>query len=161
MADLRRCQLPYELREYDPGQDEGIVYRSYLSSFWKLGLRQSPVHGAASQELRWDVYAAGQREILNGLLGNHAQVVVACSPEDRWQVLGFMIVDDLPSGFVLHYLYVKRMFRRAGLGAEMVKTRLNGRRKLVFTHFTAPWKGLRHSLRQRGVFSVYNPYLGR
>lgn len=159
-ARLGRCLVPHEVRAYESVQDEALVYRSYLQSYWRLGVRLTVAHGSAAQALEREVYHEGQRAVFDELL-RHSEVAVACSPEDAWQVLGFAVYDDLPSGLILHYVYVKRVFRRAGLGAELVMGRLGKRRRLIYTHYTGPWRGMMRSLKRRGVLAAYNPYLVR
>lgn len=153
-----RSAVLHRLRPYNAPADEALVYKSYLRSFHRTGYRVHMAHGAAGEALTENVYYAGQRTVLEGIL-THARITVACGEQDEWQAFGFMIYDDLPSGFVLHYIYVKRMFRQAGLGAEMIREQLLGRKNLVYTHYTAPWRMLLRSLKNSGKELIYDPYL--
>ena len=151
--------VPHRIRPYQAG-DEALVYKSYLRSFLRTGYRIHMAHGLSGESISTDVYYAGQRSVLEEIM-RHARISIACGLEDEWQVLGFLIYDDLPSGLVLHYIYVKRMFRKARLASEMVKHHLAGRGKLVNTHFTAPWRFLSRSLTRANIDIKYDPYLAR
>lgn len=153
------CAIAHRIRPY-VDTDEGLVYRSYLRSFLKAGYRIHMVHGVAGASIDDAIYYAGQHDVLDRIL-QHAQVSIACGAEDAWQVLGFMIHDDLPSGLVLHYLYVKKMFRRAGLATAMIHQQLAGRSKLVHTHYTAPWRIFARSLKRADIEAVYDPFLAQ
>lgn len=155
-----RSAVPHDVREYVAEMDEALVYRSYLRSYLRTGVRIKMIQGATGQKLGQEVYYAGQREVLDSILG-HGQVLMACTPSDHWQTLGFVVFDDLPSGLLLHYVYVKKIFRKAGLASELVLQLLGDRRDLVHTHFTAPWRLLERSLKRRGACSSYNPYLAK
>lgn len=155
-----RCQVPYRLRTYQPEQDEALIYQTYLRTLWRSHVDHPALHGHASREIRHDLFHDGQRAVLGALL-RHARLLIATSREDDWQVLGWMLFDDLPSGLVLHYVYIKRWFRKAGLATEMVMDQLGSRQRLVYTHYTGPWRGLERSLKRAGALQrVYNPYLG-
>jgi len=166
MADVRRrsrpvCLVPHEMRAFVADADEALLYKSYLRSLWRYGVRLTSMHGAAGMAVDHDVFMDGQRALMGRLL-HHSQAQMACNPEDRWQVLGYVVFDDLPSGLVLHYIYVKKPYRAAGLATSMLLKLLGRRNLLVVTHWTAPWLGLRRALKRSGVHRLgYNPYLAR
>lgn len=152
--------IPYKLRPYAAAQDEALVYKAYLMSFFRMGYRMKTVHGHAGSQIPSSIYYAAQRVVLNNIL-EHAQVSIACGVGDEWQAFGFIIYDDLPSGFVLHYINVKRLFRRAGLGGHMLLQQIGKRKTVINTHFTAPWRGLSRVLSRANIEVIYDPYLAK
>lgn len=61
---------------------------------------------------------------------------VACDPKDMSQVFGFIVGD--PEGRVLHWIYVKFPFRRAGVGTRLMDAMFEGfpDAALCYTHKT-------------------------
>lgn len=56
----------------------------------------------------------GQRGVIHGCV-QRGRVLVACSPDDDDQILGWAC-DEIAGGRqVLHYVYVKHMWRKGGL----------------------------------------------
>lgn len=85
--------------------DKAFVYESWLESF-----RVSHAAGPFPMRMYRKVYT----ETLDALIARPgAQVLVACSPDDDDQVLGFVCHErraTVPP--IVHYLYVKQLFRR-------------------------------------------------
>ena len=106
------------------------------------------------------VYTVEQGEVLSRVMDS-ADVWVAVSPDDTWQILAFIIAGRARSALVLHYVYVKRVYRRLGLATQILKTMAGDRRKLVFTHRTAGWDRWVPQLVADGYDLQFNPYLTR
>ncbi len=88
-----------------------------------------------------------------------SEIWLACSPVDSWFLMGFAIVVRVPSGIVLHYLYVKKKFRRMGLGHKLLDAVAGQSRYVVATHLTHDWCRWVPSLVAGGYRIEYNPYL--
>ncbi len=78
-------------------------------------------------------------------------VWVACDPEMPSVVYGFICVEGLD---VLHYVYVKRRFRRMGIGGQLLSAAGMPAGPKVFTHLTDEGVGLR----RRFPEARYLPY---
>lgn len=127
--------------------DLSLVYDSWLKS-----LRHDQKHRPGDHRLVHDMdYFRWQREAIDDILVE-TPVWVACDPEDEGNVMGWAC----GFGNVLHYVYVKELFRGHGVARELIaKVReFGGGEPLIVTHLTSPvlaWRE-RHPIR-------YNPYL--
>lgn len=94
----------------------------------------------------WDYYKHGSRE-WQLCLEKGAKIVVACDESDEELIVGFMIYTKN----VLHYIYVKAAFRRAGIAKDMfAKIRAD-----YFTHWTVDGGNI---LDAKPMSLIYNPY---
>jgi GNAT superfamily N-acetyltransferase len=50
----------------------------------------------------------------------HAPAWVACCPEDPSRVYGFVVADQRTRPALMHWLWVRRDFRRLGIGTRLV-----------------------------------------
>lgn len=69
------------------------------------------------------------------LLSPNVAIIIACNPNDEDLILGWILVETKEDQFILHYLYVKEVFRREGLGRELVRKAINDN-KVQVTHMT-------------------------
>jgi hypothetical protein len=91
------------LRDARP-EDEAVIMRAWLVGFHKGG--DWPRRVPKERYFR-EHKATVQRLLAKSL------TIVACNPEREWQVLGFLCY----SGPVLHWVYVKQMYRgERGMG---------------------------------------------
>jgi hypothetical protein len=121
--------------------DMPFILSSWLRSYRKA----SPVSGP--------VYYVGQEAVIRRLLVR-SSIVLACNPEDPSTVLGYVVFERVPSGGLVHYVYVKELVRRCGLAARLL------------SEVPGPFRSHTHETRAEGVArlkarfpSVYNPYL--
>jgi GNAT superfamily N-acetyltransferase len=91
--------------------DEAFICDSWLRSF-----RDSWFAGPIPNDLYYDLY----RKIINERVRarKNAQTLVAVAPDDDSVILGFACVEP-PS--IVHYVYVKDVFRRHGVASALVK----------------------------------------
>lgn len=86
--------------------------------------------------------------------------MVACSPDEPSQIFGFAIYQPSSQGVaILHWLYVKEMYRKFGIGKAMFREVLeqanhNLQLPVAVTHATQhiDWAAEKYNL-------IYNPYL--
>ena len=128
--------------------DLPLVYDSWLKS-----LRHDQKHRKGDAALVRDAdYYRWQRDAIDDIMVQ-SPVWVACDPEDEGNVMGWACGMEP----VLHYVYVKELFRGHGVARALIaKVRElgSGDEPLIVTHLTAPalqWRE-RHPIR-------YNPYL--
>lgn len=119
-----------------------------------IPMLRPPDECRVSQEL----FAKEQLAIRDRLIES-SEIWLACSPTDAWFLLGFAIVVRVPSGIVLHYLYVKRRFRRIGLGLKLLEAVSGPTRYVVATHVTHDWCKWAPGLVAKGYRVEFNPYL--
>lgn len=164
------CVVPYRLRPLDLDMERPFLMATYLPSYWRRGFwaerdRRTgrslvPVHGEAGRLIPRPVFEVYQHAVMDSIL-EHAVATAVCDPADDWHLLGYLVSEDLPGGVLLHYIYLKKVYRGAGLGRELVVGLLDGRGALTATHYTDRWRMLAHSLAMSGVQVGYNPYLAR
>lgn len=102
-----------------PHADEfDLVFDAWANSF-----RKSPWAGCVPNNL-WDQVS---RAVADDILGRGALVIVAVTPiegqEDKFpavrRVMGYSVSE--PDKHVLHWLYVKRDYRGAGIGTALLR----------------------------------------
>jgi len=170
-----------KLRRLEDGEgDWNFVRSAYLRSYWEGGVRREErvirtlpkglfgrnqvrylkdnLLGSPGRWMFWHIFAEGQKQIRDRFL-EKSEVWLACSPDDPWFLMGFVVGERPASALVLHYVYVKKHFRRMGLATKMVKAMADGRGKIVATHRTVGWDGLAPSLEKGGDIVEFNPYL--
>jgi hypothetical protein len=116
-ADAGGEQL-YVLRPAEE-DDLGFVIASWVQSYRQQALARDA--GAA--------YPRQQRRIIQHLL-EHANVLVACAPDEPRLILGYAVTGPQ----VVHYVYVKQDFRRIGIARALVRPYLAA--PTAFTHKT-------------------------
>jgi GNAT superfamily N-acetyltransferase len=98
-------------------QDERFIHSSFHTAYWKTH---------AHKHLTKSVYDPGQDARIDRLLAR-SRVLVAFFPEVPDEVLGYSVVE----GDALHYVYVKAVYRRRGIGTGLVEGRAT-----CYTHAT-------------------------
>ncbi len=98
--------LPVAIRAYRPDGDMPFVYKAWITSY-----RTSDRAGTVPDH----VFYALTKIAINQLLARGMKIALAVSPDDDDQILGF-IAYEAP-GPVLHYCFVKDMFRRQGVAS--------------------------------------------
>jgi GNAT superfamily N-acetyltransferase len=66
-------------------------------------------------------------------------VIVCCSKKEPGLIIGWIAVEKMNDLLVLHYLYVKEMFKGEGVARELLRVAYpveKDREQIVFTHLT-------------------------
>lgn len=124
-------------------QDADFVFDSWLKSYRD--------NNAEMRAVPRDVYFSMQRLRIASLL-EKSSTVVACAPDAEWQVMGWAVVGQHSAQGVLHYLYVKQLYRGFDLTAALCAP-LRGRVRW-FSHRTPKLERVAQKL---GL--TFNPYL--
>jgi hypothetical protein len=125
--------------------DDKFLYNAYLLNYRKNHPMTWVPHG---------LYFKPQAEVFTWLL-KHADVRIACFPEDAWTILGFIVYGRQSESFVLHYIYVRE--RGRGVGTRLLRSAMAGERLIVATHMCDDYEQLRTKVHPARV--VYDPYL--
>jgi GNAT superfamily N-acetyltransferase len=112
---------------------------------WLGGARKCP----AWRAVPWDVFDRGHRELIARLWGL-GRILVAADPEDDDVVWGWAC----ESNGVLHWVYVKGPFRRAGIALRLLSSLGLDDGELLTTSMTRDLKTRFH-----GRKIVFDPYL--
>lgn len=125
--------------------DVNFIFKSWLRCYR---------HSFNTRGCENPVFFAQHHKLIEGLC-KKASIVIACNHDDISQIYGFIcseMVDNLP---VIHFVYVKEMFRRMGVAALLAENAGFKREAPVFyTHRTYSSEGL-----EKKFAMVYNPYL--
>jgi hypothetical protein len=100
-------KLIIELREGKP-IDEDFIFSSWIQC---LG-NSRPYSGL---DRNW--FTTAQHALIEKLLKN-SKILIACDPEDDDQIYGYMVYN--PMSNVLHWVYVKQLFRRAKVASRLL-----------------------------------------
>lgn len=118
--------------------------RSYIMDSWLKAHRSSPTHRHVDKE----IYYHHQPEVIDQLI-NQSFVIVACSPEDDEQILGYCVCQPSSSGVcVIHWLAVKQLYRKLGIGSALyheARKKCNASSDIpaVLTHISGDYKWLK------------------
>lgn len=88
----------------------------FVSDAWMRSYRDADSAGVVPNHL----WPSVMLEMLDGLAARGMRVLVLCSRERPDVLLGFVATEAVKDGTALHYLFVKRDFRRRGLGAGLL-----------------------------------------
>lgn len=109
---------------------------SFVMDSWLRSFRKSPYSGVVPRNLYVQVYS----ECIRQLLARGARLMVACNPEAPEQILGFICYE---SPGVLHYVYVKELYRDSGIAKSLVAYAGLDRKTMRYTFrtFGSRWLG--------------------
>jgi len=119
----------------------------FVTDAWLRSFRESNFH------VPHDEYFATQRVVIKRLLAR-SRAAVACDSSDPDQVYGYAVWEGTASKPLLHWMFVKQVFRRMGVGTALWKA-LNPEGKVVsLTHKSVHFDELRKTvpLRYAGGF---------
>jgi hypothetical protein len=130
---------------------------NFIISNWVHSYREnSPI----ARNVREDIYRRNQRELILNLCRRPSiRVVISCFESDPNVMLGFLVYEIIPDPpgkrqNTIHYIYVKKPFRRNGIARDMLQCVGVVPEKSFFSHYTVDcpvfarkWNGL-----------LYNPY---
>lgn len=117
--------IAYLIRHPTP-DDQG-----FICDAWFKAARSA---SKASESIPLELYQPRQLAHMERALAN-ARALVMCHPEDPTELIGFIVYHCLGPSLVIHWIYVRHMFRRQGLARELTRSVHPGARQLVFTQF--------------------------
>lgn len=94
--------------------DEAFIFDSWLRSQWKLDARE---------KMPSTIFFAGQRQRIDRLLPR-SRVIIAYSPADATEALGYVVAEASWKTACVHWLYVKSTFRRLGIASRLLQVTL-------------------------------------
>ena len=99
------------LRPLEKG-DESFVYASWLKSY-----RDAP----AMKNVRNSVYFKRQHDVIEYLFGKDLVTgIVACNPENRNEIYGYIIGEYRGSSVIVHWVYTKFSLRGFGVAKDLI-----------------------------------------
>ena len=121
----------------------------FIRDSWKHSFHEGGHAPRCEPILFWE----GQSDVITRLLGR-SRVLVASNPEDRAQIFGWVCFEQVGPLGVVHYVVVKRPFRRMGVAKSLLEHAVGGLERRMHSHRTK--LGERVAAR---VGSTWNPYL--
>jgi hypothetical protein len=141
-------------------KDLSFIYHSWLNSFYKSFFIQNYKHHTFNDKVEMlalkNAFMASHRKKISGLLqrSNIHMLHPLGQPDD---LIGYAVFEAAKDGLLLHYIYLKNIFRQMGIGSaffsSIVQNFANGK-NLVATHDTRylPMISKKWNL-------IFNPYL--
>ncbi len=130
----------FSIRSYKPDTDKFFILSSWLRSYRKSD---------AVKGINNTVFYGQHHQLVETLLSSE-RVGILYNEEEPDQIIGWICVDNTPG--VLHYVYVKNVFRRNGLANDLIASACPHVQQ--YTHLTPVVDKL-----TRLKLAVYNPYL--
>jgi hypothetical protein len=119
------AELTY--RAFTP-EDMAFVHDSWARSYYS--------GTCAHRFLTPDEFHAYHRPIRERFFARPtATVIVCCNASDAWQIVAWIAVEQIPSGLVVQYIYVKDLFKGRGICRQLIK-RAIPTHPVIFTHLT-------------------------
>jgi GNAT superfamily N-acetyltransferase len=136
------------VRAYKGQDDDGVIYNP-----WCHQIRKSPPFDGWEPE----AFAEHKRSVIEPLV-ERCKPVFACDPEHEDHVYGWVCSEVAEEKQILHFVYVKGVFRNNGIGTALMKFAFPGfgknERPLYYTHQTRAIRHLNAKWR-----TIWNPYL--
>jgi ribosomal protein S18 acetylase RimI-like enzyme len=102
--------VPIMMRPYMP-EDQAFLFNSWLKSFR---------NGTVCNNVDNSVYYTNQHIVIERLLQT-SKVIVCCNSEDPRIIYGYCVYEHIQGQFVLHYIYVKNIYRKLGLARKLLE----------------------------------------
>lgn len=106
---MSQRKTPVRLRDAN-SEDVGFVFNSWLRSYRNAQM----VRGVSNT-----IYYNEHHKILERIVKT-ARVIIACDPEDSTKIYGYACAEFIDSIFVIHYVYVKELYRKLGIARLML-----------------------------------------
>jgi L-amino acid N-acyltransferase YncA len=131
-------------REKQEG-DLNFIMSSYLKSYRTAG---------DNTRMTNEVYFFNYKKIIARIL-ERCQCLIACDPEDEAHLYGYILyemIEDMP---VLHYVYVKHVYRYLGIAKQLAEKAIGKDNKaIVASHVTKIFDNV-----SKKYNIYYNPFL--
>lgn len=127
-------------------EDESFLYNSYLKSYHN----NYPIKLVPSA-----IYYKEQAKELKRLFDT-ATINLAVFPEDANEIIGYVIYEYSSEALVLHYIYIKGMFRKKYIATKIIKELLGDIKLIICTHMFDSFNEAKYKL--PGVKMSYDPY---
>jgi hypothetical protein len=137
--------MPHALLRDATEADVSFIFNSWLKSY--LG-------STATKGIPGPVYFDAHHKVIEALLVK-CKVTVLCDAKDNSQIFGYLVyevVDEVP---VVHYAYIKHVYRKLGLLKMLLSdAKLGKETSLFYSHNT----DVAYKISKNTKW-IYNPYL--
>lgn len=129
--------------------DISLIYNSWLKEYRYSGF---------SSGVESKLYFKKHKELIDKLLAE-SNVIVLCDQDEPSYIVGYMVYtyDEL-NNLITHYIYIKNIWRKMGLGIQLYKMAQKTNNDLIAfcTHHT---KSMQKFIEKHKLPCFYNPYL--
>jgi len=132
----------FEVRLSEP-EDLNFIFATWLRSY-----RYS---SSFAKRISNDTFYTWHHKVIERILGRGALISVVCPKGDPSVILGYACAEMYEGKPVIHFIYVKKAFRKMGAAKELLKDINEG----LFTHWTQDSEWI---VKKYPKF-MYNPYL--
>ncbi len=91
-------------------EDKAFIFNSWLKSFRK---------GTFSANVDNSVYYANHHKLIERILLK-SKTIICCNSQDPSIIYGYVVYQEVESQFVLHFVYVKNIYRKLGLASKLL-----------------------------------------
>jgi hypothetical protein len=139
-----------KIRPYLEETDKNFLYSTWLKKY--------KFTSYFAKRIRMPIYYKGQEKIIDHILRKPTtRVLMACLKDDPNSLFGYIayepMTDEVPSA-VIHFIFVKDIFQKMGVGGLLFKESGLGLDGTRFTHWTFPLD----ELFQKYPDLIYDPY---
>ena len=132
----------------------GVTFRAYrpedipfLMDSWGSSYRKS---SHTNRQVSVEDFHAFHRPIRERFFSKpNTAVIVACSSDDEWYIMGWIAVESIPSGLILHYIYVRATAKGEGLSSQLAGRALPSR-PVFYSHLTDHAMEIMRAVQSRG-----------
>ncbi len=126
--------------------DRAFLYNSFLKSY----------HCTTPIKYTPHILYYGPQSTIIDYLTDHSNVLIACFPEEPDQIIGYIIYDNTDEAFILHYIYIKNMYRWKNIASSII-SQLSNKSLIIATHINDNFDELKHKIPHTRV--AYDPFL--
>lgn len=126
--------------------DYAFVYSTWLRSY--------RFNSVFTRKLTNKVYYEWHHKAIERIFGRGGFCIIACDTSDKNVVFGYIVGERTSSGDIIHFIYVKKAFRKLGIMAKLLDS--VGFKGGLFTHYT---EFCDEYLKSHEGIWTYNPYL--
>lgn len=142
----------FQIRDYDPVTDSDFLYSTWIKSYRDSG---------AARAVPTPIYNRSQRMRIDNILRYRDSFVQVINPRDTPELILGYLVGTNPN--MLHYIYVKRDYRKAGLTRKLLwflQEWCEGGNPVLYSH-KPPTIDIERKLQEdpRLQKFIYDPYI--
>ena len=126
-------------------EDKPFLFNSWLKSF-----RQ----GTLAANVDNSIYYTNHHKLVEKILSK-SKTIICCNSDDPSIIYGYVTYQIVDGQFVLHYLYIKNIYRKLGLGRKLLAETKHDFNVLgCYTHQTSVGVA-----KEEKYNLVYHPYI--
>ncbi len=144
------------LRKIDSIDQSSTMY-GFISSAWLKSYRASQF----AYRIPAEAYYREHEKIVEALITNN-DVIMLTNPEDTDQYYGFAVFKTIGNACTLHYIYVKKVFRRLGFASRLLESMdIGPDTTVIHSHYSRDFDAIAQQRLGRLVYFPYSAiYLG-